>query len=145
MTRFGAPVVTFVTIMARMMPSVSADPECPVLATAKIVSGKWTLLVLRDLADRACRFSELERSLAGISPRTLSQRLRALEEEGIIERREHPEMSQRVDYRLTAKGRHLVPIVDAMRDYGGRWLAEDCCETERPARLRAVTDAGTGS
>ena len=61
------------------------------------------------------RFSELERSLCGISPRTLSIRLRSLEEEGIIERREFSEMPPRVEYRLTAKGSHLVPIVDAMR------------------------------
>src|SRR5262245_65574380 len=58
--------------------------ECPVLATARIVSGKWTLLVLRDLAGRPCRFTELERSLTGISPRTLSQRLKTLEAGGII-------------------------------------------------------------
>lgn len=96
---------------------------CPVLATAQIVSGKWTLLMLRDLADGPRRFGELERSLAGISPRTLSLRLRALEEEGIVERREFAEMPPRVEYRLTARGSHLVPIVEAMREYGSRWLA----------------------
>jgi DNA-binding HxlR family transcriptional regulator len=103
--------------------SASTHPDCPVVATAQVVSGKWTLLLLRDLADReACRFSELERSLDGISPRTLSQRLRALEEHGVVERREHVERPQRVDYRLTDKGRDLVPIVEAMRDYGTRWM-----------------------
>jgi DNA-binding HxlR family transcriptional regulator len=93
-----------------------------VLATARIVSGKWTLLVLRDLAFGPCRFSELERSLAGISPRTLSQRLKTLEDEGIIERRAFAESPPRVEYHLTSKGRDLVPIVDAMRGYGERWL-----------------------
>jgi len=102
---------------------------CPVLATAKIVSGKWTLLLLRDLADGPRRFSALQRSLAGISPGTLSVRLRSLEEEGIIERREFPEMPPRVEYRLTPKGEDLVPIVDAMRSYGTVWLgAEDDCD-----------------
>jgi DNA-binding HxlR family transcriptional regulator len=114
-----------------MAPQASVDvpsSACPVLATARIVSGKWTLLMLRDLADGPRRFSELQRSLAGISPRTLSVRLRALEEEGIIERREFAEMPPRVEYRLTEKGGHLVPIVEAMRDYGSRWLAagDDC-------------------
>lgn len=110
------------------MAASAADTECPVLATARIVSGKWTLLVLRDLAQGARRFSELERSLSGISPRTLSLRLRVLEEEGIIQRRAFNEVPPRVEYRLTGKGLDLVPIVDAMRTYGRQWLEadEDC-------------------
>jgi DNA-binding HxlR family transcriptional regulator len=97
-----------------------------VLATARIVSGKWTLLVLRDLAVGPCRFTQLERSLCGISPRTLSQRLRVLEEEGVIARQVYPEAPPRVEYRLTSKGRDLAPIVEAMRLYGEQWLAADC-------------------
>lgn len=100
--------------------------ECPVLATARIVSGKWTLLVLRDLAAGPCRFTALERSLSGISPRTLSQRLRVLEEEGVIARTVYPEAPPRVEYQLTSKGRDLAPIVEAMRLYGEQWLAADC-------------------
>ena len=100
--------------------------ECPVLATARIVSGKWTLLVLRDLAVGPCRFTQLERSLCGISPRTLSQRLRVLEEEGVIARQVYAEAPPRVEYRLTSKGRDLAPIVEAMRLYGEQWLAADC-------------------
>lgn len=96
------------------------------LSTARIVSGKWTLLVLRDLTAGPCRFTQLERSLCGISPRTLSQRLRVLEEEGVIARHVYPEAPQRVEYRLTPKGRDLAPIVDAMRLYGEQWLAADC-------------------
>ena len=96
---------------------------CPVLATARIVSGKWTLLILRDLAAGPCRFSELERSLAGISPRTLSIRLRALEQEGIVERREYAQMPPRAVYVLTARGRGLLPVLEAMREYGSRWLS----------------------
>jgi len=115
-----------------LAPSTAAEQECPVLATARIVSGKWTLLVLRDLAEGPCRFSELERSLAGISPRTLSHRLRSLEEEGILERRCYPEVPPRVEYRLTDRGRHLVPIVDAMRAYGQRWLETDPDCLDRP-------------
>jgi DNA-binding HxlR family transcriptional regulator len=123
-------VVSFVTIMAPQITVDVPSSVCPVLATARIVAGKWTLLMLRDLADGPRRFSELQRSLAGISPRTLSVRLRALEEEGILERREFAEMPPRVEYRLTEKGSHLVPIVEAMREYGSRWLgaAEDCDE-----------------
>lgn len=103
------------------------DP-CPVSRTAGVISGKWTILLVRDLAEGRCRFCELERSLAGISPRTLSLRLRALEEEGIVERQTFAEVPPRVEYALTAKGRDLLPLIEDMRAYGLRWLgdADDC-------------------
>jgi DNA-binding HxlR family transcriptional regulator len=105
--------------------------SCPVSRTASVISGKWTILLVRDLAEGHCRFCELERSLQGISPRTLSLRLRALEEEGIVERHTFPEVPPRVEYQLTAKGRDLLPIIEDMRRYGLEWLgdADDC----RPA------------
>ena len=98
------------------------DKSCPVCRTADIISGKWTLLVIRDLADGNRRFCELERSLEGISPRTLSLRLRALEEHGILDRNTYPEVPPRVEYALTEKGEALVPLIDDMRRYGDRWL-----------------------
>lgn len=102
------------------------DETCPVCRTAEVVCGKWTLLLIRDLAEGYTRFCELERSLEGISPRTLSLRLRALEEEGIVERHTFPEVPPRVEYALTEKGRALLPIVEDMRAYGERWLAGEC-------------------
>jgi DNA-binding HxlR family transcriptional regulator len=102
------------------------DPSCPVCRTADIVCGKWTLLLVRDLAEGCSRFCELERSLAGISPRTLSLRLRALEEEGIVERQTFAEVPPRVEYSLTPKGEALIPIIEGMRDYGERWLGAAC-------------------
>lgn len=81
--------------------------------------------MIRDLAGGSSRFCELERSLEGISPRTLSLRLRALEEQGIIERHTYPEVPPRVEYGLTEKGRALVPLIDDMRSYGSRWLAAE--------------------
>jgi DNA-binding HxlR family transcriptional regulator len=101
------------------------DPECPVCRTAEIISGKWTLLIIRDLADSSLRFCELERSLEGISPRTLSLRLRALEDQGVVERRTFPEVPPRVTYQLTDKGRALTPLIEDMRSYGRRWLPVD--------------------
>lgn len=89
-----------------------------------MVCSKWTLLLVRELAEGCTRFNELERSLTGISPRTLSIRLRTLEEAGIVERCTSCELPARVDYRLTDKGRALLPIVDALRDYGERWMLE---------------------
>jgi len=106
--------------------SALSNSSCPVCRTAEVVCGKWTLLLIRDLAEGSSRFCELERSLEGISPRTLSLRLRALEEEGIVERHTYPEVPPRVEYALTTKGEALVPLIDDMRKYGTRWLlAED--------------------
>jgi DNA-binding HxlR family transcriptional regulator len=106
--------------------SALSNSTCPVCRTAEVVCGKWTLLLIRDLAEGSSRFCELERSLEGISPRTLSLRLRALEEEGIVERHTYPEVPPRVEYALTRKGEALVPLIDDMRRYGTRWLlAED--------------------
>ena len=82
--------------------------------TAALIGGKWTIPLIRDLASGYHRFSELERSLQGISPRTLSLRLRALEEAGVIERNPH--------YALTAKGEALLPLIEDMRAYGREWL-----------------------
>src|SRR6202140_4857468 len=108
--------------------SALSNSRCPVCRTAEVVCGKWTLLLIRDLADGSSRFCELERSLEGISPRTLSLRLRALEEEGIVERHTFPEVPPRVEYALTEKGEALVPLIDDMRSYGERWLGGSCGE-----------------
>jgi DNA-binding HxlR family transcriptional regulator len=107
---------------------MASSDKCPVCRTAAIVCGKWTLLVIRDLADGRSRFCELERSLEGISPRTLSLRLRALEEEGIVERQTFPEVPPRVEYVLTDKGRGLVPLIEDMRAYGREWLGGGCVQ-----------------
>jgi DNA-binding HxlR family transcriptional regulator len=104
--------------------SAESNSRCPVCRTADVVCGKWTLLVIRDLAEGCSRFCELERSLEGISPRTLSLRLRALEDEGIVTRNTFPEVPPRVEYALTEKGEALVPLIEDMRRYGNRWLLE---------------------
>ena len=115
------------------------NSDCPVCRTAEVVCGKWTMLIIRDLAEGRSRFCELERSLEGISPRTLSLRLRALEEEGILERQTYPEVPPRVEYGLTNKGLALVPIVEAMRQYGTHWLgATGSCAEAPELTLQAV-------
>lgn len=120
---------------------MAIDATCPVCRTAEIVCGKWTLLLVRDLAEGCSRFCELERSLAGISPRTLSLRLRALEEEGIVERRTYGEVPPRVEYALTAKGQALLPIIEDMRAYGERWLGVPCTDALDPSSLTAAIAA----
>jgi DNA-binding HxlR family transcriptional regulator len=117
---------------------------CPVSRTAEIICGKWTLLIIRDLARETQRFCQIERSLSGISPKTLSDRLHALEREGIVRRQTFGEVPPRVEYSLTEKGRDLAEIIEAMRVFGTRWLLGDCgCEDETPASapdLATVTE-----
>ncbi len=89
-----------------------------VSASADIIGAKWTALLIYDLAHGTRRFRELEHSLAGISSRTLAERLRALEREGIVRRFSYPESPPRVEYELTDRGRALLPIIDAMSEFG---------------------------
>ena len=71
------------------------------------------------------RFSELEKACPGISPRTLSERLRWLEEEGVVARHSYAETPPRVEYELTPKGLGLLPVIEAMRQFGHDWLVHD--------------------
>jgi DNA-binding HxlR family transcriptional regulator len=100
-----------------------ASACCPVERTAALIGDRWTPLIVRDLAPGCRRFSELQRSLGGISPKTLSDRLRRLEEAGVITRACFAEMPPRVEYRLTDKGLALLGIIESMREFGMTWLA----------------------
>lgn len=102
-----------------------------VSASADIIGAKWTALLIYDLADGPRRFRELEHSCAGISSRTLAERLRALEQAGVVRRHSYPESPPRVEYELTSKGRDLLPIIDAMTAFGRQWLVPE------PRRRRA--------
>ena len=95
-------------------------------------------VLVRDLSEGNSRFCELERSLAGISPRTLSLRLRALEEQGIVQRTTYAEVPPRVEYALTDKGLALLPIIESMREYGETWLGAQCATEPAPAAVAAA-------
>jgi len=98
------------------------DETCSVAACADIIGAKWTALLVHDLSEGARRFSELEHACPGISPRTLSERLRWLETEEIVIRRSYAESPPRVEYELTDKGAALLPIIAEMRRFGHHWL-----------------------
>ncbi|MED0673700.1 helix-turn-helix domain-containing protein [Aneurinibacillus aneurinilyticus] len=95
--------------------------KCPIEKTMSVIGGKWTFMILRDLFSGPKRFGELQRSLNGISPRTLSMRLKELENEGIILRVIYSEIPPHVEYSLTEKGQTLRPIFEAMKDWGNAW------------------------
>ncbi len=98
--------------------------DCPIEKVAKIIGDKWVLLILRDLADGCKRFGELQKSVTGISPRTLSARLSVLEHHGMVTRRAYAEIPPRVEYTLTEKGVALLPLIESMRQYGNEWLVD---------------------
>jgi DNA-binding HxlR family transcriptional regulator len=104
---------------------------CPIARTATLIGDRWTPLIVRDLASGCRRFSELQRSLGNISPKTLSERLRRLEDRQIVTRSCFAEMPPRVDYCLTDKGHALLPIIESMRDFGVLWLSGST-EAPRP-------------
>jgi DNA-binding HxlR family transcriptional regulator len=96
--------------------------DCPVARTGSIIGSSWTCLILRDfLLHGERRFQDLQESLDGIAPTTLSERLRSLEHNGIVERRFYSMNPPRAEYVLTAKGRDLGPIVSAMRTWGRKY------------------------
>ncbi|RLP06301.1 winged helix-turn-helix transcriptional regulator [Propionibacterium australiense] len=93
-------------------------PACPVETTLTLIGNKWVVLVLRDLADGTRRFSQLQRSIGRISQKVLTQQLRAMEANGLVDRTVYAEVPPRVEYSLTELGRSLQPILDAMREWG---------------------------
>lgn len=92
-----------------------------IACAAGILGSKWTALIIRDLATGPKRFCEFERSLKGISPRTLSQRMDDLEDDGIVTKQSFAEVPPRVEYSLTDKGRDLLPILKQMAVWGTKY------------------------
>lgn len=93
-------------------------PPCPVATTVALIGSKWKLLIIRNLRERPWRFNELKRNLAGISQKVLTDSLRGLEDDGIIERTIYPEIPPRVEYALSDLGNSLSPILDSMGEWG---------------------------
>src|SRR5437660_5634451 len=102
----------------RALAAVSAGHECPVERALAIVGAKWTLLILHNLMDGPRRFGELERLIAGASPKMLTARLRELEQLGLVSRTVFAEVPPRVEYELTDAGTSLKPIIDSLADWG---------------------------
>jgi DNA-binding HxlR family transcriptional regulator len=92
-----------------------------IAAAADIVGHKWTALILNELADRPQRFRDLALACGRISTRTLAERLRHLEDAGVVARGSYPESPPRVEYELTPKGEALLPMVTEMRRFGEAW------------------------
>lgn len=104
-------------------------PECPVATTVQLIGNKWKLLIIRNLVyNDKQRFGDFIKSVNGISKKVLTDNLRALEDDGLVDRRVYAEVPPRVEYSLTELGKTLKPILDAMSDWGTDYKNNLCTD-----------------
>ena len=101
------------------------EVQCPIAAALDVVGDRWTLLVVRDLLRGYTRFSDLRRGAEGIAPNILSDRLKRLEREGVVERRVYGDYPPRAEYHLTKKGHALGVVVGALSSWGQAYGEHD--------------------
>ncbi len=99
-------------------------PACPVATTVQLIGSKWKLLILRNLLVRPWRFNELKKDLEGISQKVLTDSLRSMEEDGLVNRTVFPEVPPRVEYALSELGESMRPIIQAMAQWGKEYKAK---------------------
>lgn len=93
-------------------------PACPVETTLSLIGSKWKVLILRDLLPGTKRFGELKKSIGHVSQKVLTNQLREMESQGLVNRKVYAEVPPRVEYSLTDLGLSLKPILDAMWNWG---------------------------
>lgn len=96
-------------------------PPCPVALTVELIGNKWKLLIVRDLTDGTRRFSQLQKSIGAISQKVLTQNLRAMEQDGLVERKVYAEVPPRVEYKLSPVGKALSSVIAAMAAWGEKY------------------------
>lgn len=107
------------------MSEFSYQQFCPLAMASEVLGGRWTILLLSELMSGSTRFNDLRRGVPRMSPALLSRRLRELERDGIVERRDCPEEPGVLGYYLTASGEELRPILHAMGVWGHRWTGTE--------------------
>ena len=98
---------------------------CPVETTLMLISDRWKVLIIRDLLEGTKRFGELKRSVGNISQKVLTANLRSMEDDGLLTRKVFQEVPPRVEYTLTETGYSLKPIIDAMFEWGTKYIAQN--------------------
>lgn len=96
-------------------------PLCPVALTVELIGNKWKLLIVRDLTNGTRRFSQLQKSIGAISQKVLTQNLRAMEQDGLLERKVYAEVPPRVEYKLSPVGKALSSVIAAMAAWGEKY------------------------
>jgi DNA-binding HxlR family transcriptional regulator len=109
--------------------------HCPVEAALDVIGGKWKPLILWALGDNVLRFGELQKGLPGVNAKMLTKQLRELEKDGVIRRTVYPEVPPRVDYAITEFGETLIPVLQALCNWGAHYLEiEDASSYECPTK-----------
>lgn len=93
-------------------------PVCPVATAVSLIGGKWKLLIIRNLKERPWRFNELQRDIEGISQKVLTDSLRQMIDDGLVYRHDYQKIPPKVEYGLTELGKEMLPIIDALADFG---------------------------
>ena len=105
------------------MLTIEELPECPVQTTVQLIGNKWKILIIRTLLRGNRRFNEIKKAIPGISQKVLTDNLRSLENDGLIEREVFAEVPPKVVYSLSELGNSLRPVIDAMADWGTDYKA----------------------
>ena len=96
--------------------------RCPYVTAQKLLSGKWSILIIYYLSEGVLRFGELQRRMEGITQATLTKQLRILEEYGLIHREVYPEVPPKVEYSLTEIGQEFMPVLDQFEIWGKKYI-----------------------
>ena len=126
--------------------SLNAEPYhsfCPVNTTLSVIGGKWKVLILYHLIEQTQRFNELRRLLPEITQRMLTLQLRELEQDGLIHREVYPVVPPKVEYSLTEFGRTLLPVINAMHEWGQSYNQQCKHQSVLPSRKTTVTGKKT--
>ena len=102
---------------------LDALPACPVETTLQLIGDKWKVLILRDLLAGTKRFGELKKSIGAVSQKVLTAQLRAMELDGLVDRKVYAQVPPKVEYSLTQLGQSLRPILEAMENWGKAYQA----------------------
>jgi len=100
-------------------------PFCPVATTVDLIGNKWKLLIMRELLTGTKRFNEMHKAITGISQKVLTENLRKMEEDGIIDRKVYAVVPPKVEYSLSELGDSLRPIIDSMSDWGTAYIKDN--------------------
>ncbi|MEB3160656.1 MAG: winged helix-turn-helix transcriptional regulator [Synechocystis sp.] len=113
--------------MANQDPCFESDYICPIQHVVDLLGNKWSILVLRELFKATRRTGQLLEALPGCSTKTLTARLRELEQQGIVKREVFAEIPPHVEYSLTEKGLEIQPVLIALHQLGSSWLDQNPC------------------
>jgi DNA-binding HxlR family transcriptional regulator len=107
----------------------TAENNCPVEITLQLIGSKWKVLIIRELLTGTRRFGKLFKGINGISQKMLTQQLRQMEKDGLINRKVYAQVPPKVEYSLTEKGRSLETVLEAMNQWGEQYIYSNKLET----------------